>query len=414
MRFETARSRLRRCAVLVAAAVVVAAGGTAVRAQGGDDVRALWVVRTSLTSPASIATMVSAARDGGFNTLLVQVRGRGDAYYNGGLEPRPSALDSQPGFDPLATTIARAHEAGLKVHAWINVNLVAGVNELPSAREHVVYRHPEWLMVPRALAADLAGVDPHSPEYLGRLARYVRSQPKVVEGLYVSPIPDAAVAYTVSVVRDIVSRYAVDGVHFDYARYPTDDFDYGREALAAFRADLAPDLTPADRHRYDARLAGEPLIYTSAFPERWRAFRASRLTGLVARLSDAVRTARPGTVVSAAVGPDADESAAWRLQDWPTWIARNLVDVICPMAYTTDGAVFASQIAAVRAIAGSHPVWAGIGAYRLTPAEIAENVRTARRLGVGGVILFSYDSLTGPARGPDYLAEVGRTLGSQN
>ena len=59
-------------------------------------------------------------------------------------------------------------------------------------------------------------------------------------------------------------------------------------------------------------------------------------------------------------------------------------------------------------------MWAGIGAYRLTPAEIAQNVQTARRLGVGGVILFSYDSLTGPARGPDYLAEVGRALGSQN
>ena len=53
------------------------------------------------------------------------------------LEPRPASLAAQPAFDPLATTIAQAHEAGLQVHAWINVNLVASAAELPAAREHV-------------------------------------------------------------------------------------------------------------------------------------------------------------------------------------------------------------------------------------------------------------------------------------
>src|SRR5580765_4124656 len=99
-----------------------------------DEVRALWVVRTTLTSPSAIATMVTAAKNGGFNTLLVQVRGRGDAYFQQGVEPRPAALAAQPAFDPLETTIARAHEAGLQVHAWINVNLIASAADLPAAR----------------------------------------------------------------------------------------------------------------------------------------------------------------------------------------------------------------------------------------------------------------------------------------
>ena len=96
------------------------------RAEPAAQVRALWVIRTTLTSPSAIATMVSSAKAGGFNTLLVQVRGRGDAYFQRGIEPRPPSLDAQPAFDPLATTIARGHEAGLHVHALINVNLVAG------------------------------------------------------------------------------------------------------------------------------------------------------------------------------------------------------------------------------------------------------------------------------------------------
>ena len=374
-----------------------------------DEVRALWVVRTTLTSLSAIATMVKEARNGGFNTLLVQVRGRGDAYFQKGIEPRPASLAAQPAFDPLAATIVAAHAAGLQVHAWINVNLIASAAELPTAHEHVIYRHPGWLMVPRALAEELSGADPHSPGYLGRLARYARSQSAEIEGLYLSPVPAESAAYTTSVVRDIATRYDVDGVHFDYIRYPTSDFDYSHETLAAFRLLVARDLTPAELSRYDARVAGgEPLIYTQAFPERWRSFRAGRLTSLLTSLRGAVKSARPAALVSAAVVPDPHEAATHRLQDWRGWLDAGLVDVICPMAYTPDPRVFAAQIAGAKQAAGSHPLWAGIGAYRLSAEQIVDNTQTARRLGATGVILFSYDSLADSVHGPDYVAQVGR------
>jgi len=141
---------------------------------GLAEIRALWVVRTTLTSPESITRMVADAKASGFNTLIVQVRGRGDAYYSGSVEPRPPSLAAAPGFDPLATTIARAHDAGLKVHAWININLVGGL-DLPASADHVLYRHPDWLMVPAALAQDLARVDVKSREYVSRIARYART-----------------------------------------------------------------------------------------------------------------------------------------------------------------------------------------------------------------------------------------------
>ena len=49
------------------------------------------------------------------------------------------------------------------------------------------------------------------------------------------------------------------------------------------------------------------------------------------------------------------------------------------MAYTPDAGVFAAQIAAARQVVGV-PVWAGIGAYRLTPARTVEHIEAARRL----------------------------------
>src|SRR6516225_6556315 len=158
------------------------------------ETRALWVLRSSLTSPASISTLVHTASQQGFNTLLVQVRGRGDAYYASALEPRAADLSHQPAsFDPLATVLAEAHQAGIRVHAWVNVDLV--------------YRHPEWLMVPRPIAQQVAKLDPKNPAYAGQIARWTRGELELVEGLYASPLQPEAAAYTRHVIADLVARY---------------------------------------------------------------------------------------------------------------------------------------------------------------------------------------------------------------
>src|SRR5215213_1433569 len=88
-----------------------------------QEVRALWVVRTTLTSPEKIRQLVDSAADNGFNTLIVQIRGRGDAYYKSRVEPRAiDSKDQPPSFDPLALTLTEAHKRGLKVHGWLNTN----------------------------------------------------------------------------------------------------------------------------------------------------------------------------------------------------------------------------------------------------------------------------------------------------
>ena len=96
-----------------------------------SEVRALWGVRTTVTFPEGIRRMVATARGAGFNTLIVQVRGRGDAYYHSRWEPRARELaDQDAKFDPLALTLAEAHQAGLKVHAWVNTSAMSHFNGL--------------------------------------------------------------------------------------------------------------------------------------------------------------------------------------------------------------------------------------------------------------------------------------------
>src|SRR5690606_647373 len=110
---------------------------------------------------------------------------------------------------PLAAVIEDAHAAGLKVHAWVAVNLVSSAVTLPASRDHVIYRAPEWLMVPRELAAEMRKINLRSPAYLGRLARWSRANNTKVEGLYTSPLHPAAQDHTAAVIAEIAANYAV-------------------------------------------------------------------------------------------------------------------------------------------------------------------------------------------------------------
>ena len=368
--------------------------GRPTSAPAADEVRGLWVLRTSLTSPKSIGAVVREAQAGGFNTLLVQVRGRGEAYYESVVDPRASDLDGQPAaFDPLAVTLALAHQAGLRVHAWVNIDLVSSATSLPRSREHVVSRHPEWLMVPKALADELRSVDVRSPAYVGRIARWTRSASAQVEGLYLSPIPEESQDYSSRVITEIVSRYAVDGVHVDYARYPNEFFDYSARALAEFRASRLALVTLAERLRLDGMTRSDPAAWANMFPDGWAAFRRDRLTTLIRRLHAAAKVARPEAIFTAAVGPSAEAARDQHFQDWQAWASAGLLDAVCPMAYTVELGNFTDLLNRARVAAGATPVWAGIGAWQLPMTGTADHVRAARQAGVSGVLLFSYDRL---------------------
>lgn len=365
----------------------------------------MWVLRTSLVSPAAIEKLIDTAEASGINALFVQVRGRGDAYYRSSIEPRGALLSTQPAaFDPLALVIRLAKPRGIAVHAWVNVNLVSDTIGLPASPDHVIRSHPEWLMVPRALAAKAP--DPRSPAFLPALTRWTRANLAQVEGLYVSPIPREARAHAVAVARDLARRYALDGLHLDYVRYPTDDFDYSRAALAEYRESLAGDLPAAELADLDARAKASPLVFADRFPERWFEFRRARVTWLVDGMASAARAERPGILISAAVLPDAASALARKLQDWPAWASRGIVDAVCPMAYAEDRPGFLAQLEAVHRDAGPAAVWTGIGAYRLSARETAHRVREARRAGAAGVLLFSYDSVSTGR----YLRDVGREV----
>ncbi|HXY42397.1 MAG TPA: family 10 glycosylhydrolase, partial [Vicinamibacteria bacterium] len=346
-----------RCASALLACALLTSGpaprsATAAPAPPPAEVRGLWVVRTALVSPPEVDRVVDDAAEAGFNALFVQVRGRGDAFYRSALVPRSPLLERQPReFDPLARLLARAHARRLSVHAWVNVLLAAHFGQ-PLPPGHVLGRHPEWAMVPKsaATAALVAG----GVRRLQLIMDAGRAEGDV-EGYYLSPSVAAVGVHLEAVVRELVGGYAVDGLHLDFVRYPGPAYDHSASALHGFHAASRGDLLGAP--------ARDPVA--------WDAYRREVLTRLVTRLADAGRATRPGLLVSAAVTPDEAQAVHHKGQDWPRWLESRLVAVVCPMAYTPEERTFQQQLEVARARAGDgQRVWAGIGAYRLDPAEL--------------------------------------------
>jgi uncharacterized lipoprotein YddW (UPF0748 family) len=312
-------SRLRHCRRLARLVLCVAIGllfvdVTIIRARAASDspIRGYWIARSALESPDAIRRAITSALTGAFDTVFVPIALTAD--------------NDARGFDGVRELVREARDRRLRVQAWIDVNRVAVGDEFPSSRSHVVYQHPEWLMVPRALAPELLTMDPRGPAYLGRLSRWTRSNRDRVDGLYLSPLDPDAASYLAGLVSATVQRYSVDGVYLDAVRFPGNDFDYSRRALDLFRAFERPRLSVAERARLEEVEAIDPFGYPSEFPAEWAAFRQTRLTALLTRVHASLKVINPQLTVTASIAADDDTAREQQFQDWRSWIAERVID----------------------------------------------------------------------------------------
>jgi uncharacterized lipoprotein YddW (UPF0748 family) len=296
-----------------------------------------------------------------------------------------------PTFDPLALVIDEGHARGLSVHAWVNAHLVGGMGSLPSDPLHLIRVRPDLLAVPRGLARELYRMQPGNPRFAEALLRYAQENREVIEGIYTAPSHPEVQEHIYSVWMDLAESYDLDGIHFDYLRYPNPDFDYSAGALDRFRVWVYPRLSPARRTELEAAFRNDPLAYVDALPGPWGEFRRGQITELVERIYFGVKKRRPDLVVSAAVFANAEDAYRTRFQDWRGWLEEGILDAVAPMAYTADNRQFESQIRTAIEAAGRDRVWAGIGIYRNTYQGTLDKIRIADGLGTKGVVLFSYD-----------------------
>lgn len=352
--------------------------------------RGIWVVRSSLTSPAQIRNVVDEAYAHNFNTLFVQVRGRGDAYYDSKYEPRAEELSKEPlSFDPLATVIKLAHAKGLQVHAWMNTCFVWGDTQLPKSPHHVVRCHPDWL------ARDASG-------------KYILGKSNDCEGAFLSPANLAARQHIHDVFIDVVRKYDIDGLHFDYVRYPNASYDYSTAALFRFRLECQPTLPSHEFSMLYRRNENDRLAFVHAMPQKWADFRRRQITDMVRDISRDTKSLKPWVEVSAAVFADSQDAYTLRGQDWKSWLRHGYLDAVIPMAYGANTLLVEHQIEdAVKTATAAHRfAYAGLGSWHIPVASTIAKIDVARASGAQGTVLFSFGGITKDGTSSAYLNEL--------
>jgi len=348
-----------------------------------EELRAAWVVRYALASREEIDRAVDYAVRARFHLLFVQVRGRADAYYRSELEPAARGLQ-QPTeiFDPLRYFVERAHEAGIAVHAWINVFYVWSDHENAPPDGHITRTHPDWLVTTR----DGVRMD--------ELPVSVWTQ-RGLEGYFASPGNPEVRRHIVGVARDLATRYPIDGIHLDYVRYPGIDFDYSPAQRTAFALRYGVDPVPSRsgdvrgdaQHTRDEELMGAGAsALIDSLHTLWR-------TTQVDALIDSIRVVTEGLALSAAVVPDPENARIIKGQNWVGWIQRRVVDFVVPMAYTFEPAELVPYVQRMRRTVGEGYFLMGLPVYDGREKYLGYSVSLLRREGILGYSLFSYNEL---------------------
>jgi len=290
--------------------------------------------------------------DNGFTAILPNMCWGGSAAYESRVLPvAPEVKDKG---DQIALCAAACRKYGLECHVWkVNWNLFG--------------RGPK--------------------DFRDRMRRDGRTQVGFdgkPEADWLCPSHPENQRLEIDAMVEIATKYDVDGIHFDYIRYPDADYCFCAGCRERFEKTLGRKVAnwPADVRR-DEDLRG-----------KWLDFRRSNITAVVAAVSETVRKARPKVKISAAVFPNWPVDRDGIGQDWKLWCDRGYLDFVCPMDYTPSTAEFEGLVERQVAWAGKVPCYPGIGLSVWSPAcdvlNLVDKVAVTRRYKTGGFTVFQY------------------------
>ena len=303
------------------------------------EVRAAWVTavygldwpRTRATTPATIRKqkeelieILDKLKDANFNTVLFQTRTRGDVLYRSSIEPFNSILTGQtggdPGYDPLAFAIEECHKRGMECHAWMVAIPLGNRKHVAALGKSSVTKRKSEICVPYKREYFLNPGHPKTKEYL------------------------------MSLVREVVERYDVDGVHFDYLRYP----------------EYAPRFP--DTYEYRKYGNGRDI-------KQWR---RDNITEIVRYIYKNVKVLKPWVKVSTCPVGKYDDTSRYSSRGWNSfssvyqdaqgWLSEGIQDQLYPMMYFRGNHFYPFALDWQEASNGRQIV-PGLGVFFLDPSE---------------------------------------------
>lgn len=318
------------------------------------ELRGAWMHPDDAFDYEAVAEEMAAAN---FNAMFPIVCGPNYAKYPSAYVPQYTERDH------VQECIDAAHARGIEVHTW-KANWQSSASRNPELHQRYI---DEGRMVVSFEEAK-GGEDP---------SRYGWNR------IWLDPSDERNRELEFDMMMELVEKYDVDGIHFDFMRYPDQRYCYCERCHRKFEewAGVTVEDWPDD-------CAG-----TGPLADRYFDWRRHLQTSLVERIARGARERDPDIKLSLAARASMTGSYHGDAQDWVTWAREHYLDLLCPMDYTPSVQVLREKVRPqVEAVNGAIPVYAGIGvssARSDTPVNLSQQICAARELGADGFLIFA-------------------------
>jgi len=314
------------------------------------EMRAVWCHTAFGVAGLTWDQTTQQLANNGFNMVFPNMLWGGLAYYNSKLLPVDESVGKRG--DQIKACIEAAKKHGIEVHVWkVNWNLAnAPADFLARMRsEHRTQMTPT--------GKDIDWLCPSNP------ANFELERDSMLE---------------------VVRNYAVDGIHFDYIRYPDSDGCYCEGCRTRFEEQVQVHIAnwPKD-------------VISGELRAKFLDFRRANVTKLVRAVSTEARRIRPGIKLSAAVFSDWPQCRDTVGQDWVNWVKNGYLDFVCPMDYTESATQYAQWMTIQSEAIGKVALFCpGVGVTldnTMSPDQVVRQIQLGQKAGSSGFILFNLD-----------------------
>ncbi len=312
-----------------------------------------------LSSRQAITELIDFAKKSQNKVLFVQIYRENKAWFPskvGDSEPYDTCFKAVS-EDPLELLIKKAHAEGIQVHAWLNLMSLSANENAPLLKKY-------------------------GTEILTRniQEKHTLQDYKIDDQYFLEPGDLRVREELATMVGEVVSRYPkLDGVQFDYIRYPDMHPYYGH--------------TPMNEKRFKEAAGVKVILEESRV---WKQWKRDQVTDLLKELAQKARAIHPGIQVSTTGLVSYDRAYFEGFQDWRSWLRHGPVDFVTLMCYTKDIEQFKRQIQdAERRTDGLKRVNIAVGAYSLleTPDIFKKEFKLCEGSGARSCVTFHYGSL---------------------
>lgn len=316
------------------------------------EIRATWCHSAFGLPGKSWDESIKFLADNGFNTIIPNMCWGINSYYPSNvLVPHVSVAEKG---DQVKQCLEACAKYGVKCHVW-RVCWNSGGMATPDT----IKKYKD----------------------AGRLQRSLSSQ----DGAWLCPSNPENQQLEIDAMLELVRNYpTLDGIHFDYIRYPGSD--------ACF--------CDGCRKRFE-KIIGHPLVHwpitndEPALLAQWQQFRRDNITAVVRKVHAAAKKIRPSIQISAALFNNCESARDSNAQDWGLWCRNGWLDFFCPMNYTESNSTFSRLCKMQMRQAHGIPFYPGIGLScwddTTDPVKLALQIDIARKLGLKGFTVFNFD-----------------------